>query len=76
MFFLGAGEVDLKVGFSAADFIKAYKVWAKGGWQNPVRTAGGWGYACSDVADSFGDGACSLVDSLRGTWSSCAAYAN
>ncbi|KAL4421214.1 hypothetical protein ABPG77_010089 [Micractinium sp. CCAP 211/92] len=25
VFFLGAGEVDLKVGFSAADFIKAYK---------------------------------------------------
>lgn len=26
-FFLGAGEVDLKVGFSAADFIRAYQVW-------------------------------------------------
>lgn len=26
MFFLGAGEVDLKVGFSAADFVTAYKV--------------------------------------------------
>ena len=26
VFFLGAGEVDLKVGFSAADFVAAYKV--------------------------------------------------
>lgn len=25
VFFLGAGEVDLKVGFSAADFVAAYK---------------------------------------------------
>jgi hypothetical protein len=31
-FFLGAGEVDLKVGFSAADFIAAYQVRGKLGW--------------------------------------------
>ena len=33
VFFLGAGEVDLKVGFSAADFVAAYK--ARGGVLQP-----------------------------------------